>query len=332
MMTAPYTAAVIGCGLIGAAHTFSSKVGVYSHTEAYEACPATRLVAVCDLDIGRAETAAKRWNVAAFTDPTQLYAQIKPEIVSICTPDATHPDALRQAFAAPSIRAILVEKPLALDPEEAQCLVDEAAQNGILLAVNHSRRFAPGHRKLATQLRNGLIGEIVRFHGYYTKGTRHNGTHWFDWVRMLAGEIVAVQGFDSLHETGADPTLDARLTLANGAIGNLSALDHRIYSLFELELLGTAGRLTIIDSGHNFRLETAGDSPRYAGYKTLLPLDCGDAGMHDTLLHAVTDMAESLAKGHRPACTGEDGVAALRVADAIAASCRNGSALTLLQA
>lgn len=327
----PYSAAVIGCGLIGAAHNFSSKVGVYSHTEAYSASPATYLAAVCDLNAARAEETATRWRVPGYTDPSKLYAEIQPEIVSICTPDHTHAIALRQAMRAPSVRAILAEKPLALNVTEARSLIDEAHKRGIVLAVNYSRRYAQGHRQLAARLRAGMIGDIVRFHGYYTKGTRHNGSHLFDWIRMLAGEIASVRGFDTLHESGHDPTLDAHLILENGAMGNLVALDHRIYSLFELELIGSSGRLALIDSGHNYRLEVIGDSPWYAGYRTLLPAEHSDAGLHDTLLHAVNDLANALDQNSSPACTGEDAIAALAVAEAIIESSRAGNFFSVPQ-
>lgn len=325
----PYPAAVIGCGLIGAAHAFSSRVGIYSHTEAYARCPATRLCAVCDTDHARAAAAGERWQVPAYTDATRLYAEIQPQIVSLCTPDHDHSTALRQALHAPSVRGILAEKPLAEDLSEARTLVKLAHEKGVSLAVNHSRRYAPGHQLLARQLRAGLIGQIVRFHGYYTKGTRHNGSHWFDWIRMLAGDIVSVQGFDCLREAGNDPTLEARIILANGAVGNLTALDHQRYSLFELELVGTEGRLALYDSGHNYRLEKTGDSPWYSGYRTLLPLERNDAGLHDTLLHAVADLAASIDEKRPPLCSGEDGIAALSVAEALLASSRIQQAVTL---
>lgn len=328
----PYSAVVIGCGLIGAAHAFSSNAGIYSHTEAYASCPATRLCAVCDTDSGRAAAAGIRWQVPVYTDAARLYAEIQPQIVSLCTPDHTHASALRQALHAPSVRGILAEKPLAENLSEARALASLAHEKGITLAVNYSRRYAPGHQRLASQLRAGLIGKIVRFHGHYTKGTLHNGSHWFDWIRMLAGDIVSVQGFDYLHETSDDPTLDARIVLANGAVGTLTALDHRLYSLFELELVGTEGRLLLYDSGHNYRLEKIGDSPWYSGYRTLLPFEDGDAGLRDTLLHAITDLAAAIDENRPPLCNGEDGVSAIAIAEAIIESSRNQQAITLARA
>ncbi|MEY2632893.1 MAG: hypothetical protein RIR00_1547 [Pseudomonadota bacterium] len=325
----PYRAAVIGCGLIGAGWQFSSSAGIYAHTAAYAACPDTRLVGVCDLDPDKARAAGAAWQVPAYTDPARLYAECAPEIVSICTPDASHGDQLRQALAQPGLRAILAEKPLALDLAEARALVASARQQGVTLAVNYSRRYAPGHQALAARLRAGLIGDLCRFHGYYTKGTRHNGSHWFDWLRLFAGEVAWVEGSNGLGESGPDPTLDARLGLANGAIGQLHALDARRYSLFELELVGSHGRLSLTESGHRYRLELAGPSPRYAGYQTLLESENADAGLHDTLLHAVNDLAAALHQPRPPACSGQDGLAALAIADAILRSAETGERVML---
>lgn len=325
-------AALIGCGKIGVEFADEARVGVYSHVCAYAACPRTELVAVCDTDADKAERAAHRWNARSYADPGRLLAETRPEIVSLCTPDDTHAALLDMILRADGVKAVLAEKPLALELADARRLVALARRRGIRLAVNYSRRFAPGHRELAEQLRQGLIGEIRQVRGLYTKGTIHNGTHWFDWARMLVGEITAVRGFDTLGEGGEDPTLDARLEFALGAAGHLAALDHRDYSVFEIDLLGTRGRLRIFDSGHRYRLERVGDSPHYAGYRALLPDREEDAGLHDTLLHAVTDLVESIESGREPACTGEDAVKTLAVAQACRNSARRGGRRWIVKA
>lgn len=312
-------AVLIGCGNIGSAFADDPRItDIYTHAGAWNACAGVELAAVCDADGSRAQHCARHWQVSRhFTDAGEMLNHVRPELVSICTPDDTHAEILHQVLAAPGVRGVLAEKPLALTSTAGRALADRAAASGIVLAVNYSRRYARGHRRLAQRVREGVIGELRQVRGCYTKGTLHNGTHWFDWARMFAGEIAAVRGFDSLHEAGSDPTFDAHLEFSSGAVGSLAALDHRRYSIFEMDLIGTLGRLRIFDSGHRFQLELAGDSPRYSGYTALLESEAAEVDMRDTLLLAATDLLAAVQQHTFPLCSAEDALKTLAVAEAV---------------
>ncbi|MDX6702726.1 MAG: D-apiose dehydrogenase [Baekduia sp.] len=322
-------AAVLGCGAIGAGAPSHPEVGVGSHAAAYVACPATELVAVADVDAGRARAAAERFGAApAGTDVARLLAESEPELVSVCTPDATHGAVLELVLRAPSVRGVLAEKPLAAGAEEAAALVALARERDVVLSVNYSRRFAPPIVAVAGAVRGGALGTLQHVHGIYGKGLRHNGTHWLDLLRMLAGEPESVRGWDRLGESGDDPTLDAELTLGGGVGARLAALDHAAFTAFELDLIGTAGRIRLADAGHRIeRFGLAADA-RHAGYRILSAEPAEHAGLRDALLHAVGDLARAVhaggAPGAEPACTGADGVRALALAEAIAASAADG--------
>ena len=160
--------------------------------------------------------------------------------------------------------------------------------------------------------------------GSYVKGLRHNGTHWLDLLRMLAGEPVSVRGWDRLGEGGGDPTLDAELTLAGGAGVRLAGLDAERFTLFELDLIGTRGRARVLEAGHTLELWDVGPDLRYPGYAALHPSRRFSRALHDAILHAVADLVRVVTAGGVPACTAADGVAALVLADAIAASAAAG--------
>lgn len=95
----------------------------------------------------------------------------------------------RAGSGCSSVRAVLAEKPLAMDVERAERLVRMADERDIILAVNYSRRYAPSYRRLASWLESAPIGTIHRVDGIYVRGIKHNGTHWLDLARWLAGEI-----------------------------------------------------------------------------------------------------------------------------------------------
>lgn len=324
-----YRTALIGCGNIGSLYAEDSLIkGIYTHAGAYTACLETTLAAVCDVSAARAKKCAKKWKVpAVYTSLSQLLTEQKPEIVSVCTPDHTHADVLEKVLNTPSVIAILAEKPLTLDENQALHLLHLAKEKGILLAVNYSRRYSEGHIQIKKLIQARKIGTIQSVSGFYTKGIFHNGTHWLDLARWLIGEIVCVQGFDPLNGSEVDPTLNAWLKFENGAEGFLHNLTADAFSLFEMDIVGTQGRIRITDSGHRIEYYNVSDSLYYSGYKTLQKINEQEEKVNNTLLNAVTNLVFCLKNKDRPLCSGADAIAVLHIASSLKKSAQNGEKL-----
>jgi predicted dehydrogenase len=326
-----YRAAVIGCGKIGSEFADDPRIGgVYTHAEAYVKCPDTVLTALCDSDPERLAKCGRRWNVSdLYADHHELLDDQKPDIVSVCTPDATHEAIIRSALEAGGVAAILAEKPLTTDVNSAIELARLVRERQVVLEVNYSRRFDPCHQRIRGLIGGGTIGPIQAVNGYYTKGTLHTGTHLFDLLRYLVGEVSRVRGIDTLHEPGEDPTLDACIEFESGVTGFFHGCDAKAFSIFELDLIGRRGRIRITESGHGIEIYTIGESPHYSGY--LSPVlheryrDC----MKDLLLHAVEDVVQCVRTRKKPLCSVEDGLRALQIADSLAKSAREGRMLSV---
>jgi len=312
-------AAVIGCGWIGSDVADDSRAeGIQAHAAAYTSCADTQLVGVCDADPVRAERAARRWGLnCGARDVAELLAEARPQIVSVCTPDATHGKVLREVLNSPDIRAVVAEKPLALDLAEARSLVNLANKRGVTLAVNYTRRFAASHIEAQRRIRAGAIGRVVAVQGLYTKGIIHNGSHWFDLARWLVGEITRIEAWQSpIDPECFDPTCHVHMSFADGQTGVLLGLDDGCFTVFEMDVIGTEGRLRIADSGMRFEWFSVAASPHYSGYRTLLLGGDTVTGFRDVALRMVEDVVAALRNGTQPRCTGEDAVAALAASDA----------------
>jgi hypothetical protein len=85
---------------------------------------------------------------------------------------------------------------------------------------------------------------------------------------------------------------------------------------FEMDLLGTCGRIRISESGYRVERWRAGPSPRYAGYRELLPAPTAASDLRDVTLHAVRDLVRCVVRGTPPRCTGRDALAAIRIGEA----------------
>ncbi len=326
-------AGIIGCGKIASDFADDPKMrgDIFSHAEAYTRHPRTHIAAVCDLDEVQLEKCAQRWGVSArFGGVPEMLAKEPLDIVSVCTPDHTHYAILKEILNAPqSVQAILCEKPLAVTVAQAQEVIGLARQRQITLAVVYMRRFAQNMRALKEFISTGKLGEIQAIAGWYTKGVRHNGSHWFDLLRFLIGEVAWLRAWNRLQNHQDDPTLDIVLGLENGAIATLRAADASFYTIFEMEILGSLGRVRLIDSGFMVEYSRAAASKRYSGYDELedAPIDFGNR--KNLLYHAVDDLVIALKTQSRPACTGEDGLAALQIANAAIIAARQDKAITL---
>lgn len=328
-----YSAALIGCGKIGSlfADDPLMKGDVFSHAEAYSVCAETELIAVMDTNEAALRQCGERWNVAKrYSSVVALLDEARPDIVSVATPTPTHYPVLVQLLHSENRpRAILAEKPLAPGLIQAERIVQLANQQGVMLVAMHMRRYANNMRNLRDFIRSGGIGEVRNVSGWLTKGTVHNGTHWFDLLRYLVGEVEWVHGIDSLHEGGDDPTLDVAMRLANGKLATMRSAEHANFTICEMDIMGTKGRAQIVDSSYRVDISTAVPSPRYTGYVELVPssVDMGDR--KNVMLHAVEDIVHCLNTGDAPQSTGEDGVAALRIALAAHESARTGQVIRI---
>src|SRR3954453_18216534 len=91
---------IMGCGGIGS-----------WHARQLQTLPSASLVAMADPDAAARKRVQARLKVPVHAEVLDLLRDPKVEVVSICTPPATHVDLAEQAAKAG--RHVLVEKPLA---------------------------------------------------------------------------------------------------------------------------------------------------------------------------------------------------------------------------
>lgn len=240
--TEPIRALVIGAGNI--AHRFDSPDDevILTHIKAYHRNPAFQLVGVCDTRIDEAKIAAERWNIPHYAATPEELQHLKPEVISICSPDNTHEDYLRRCLQLNTPpRLVFCEKPLATEIQAAEHLVQEYECRGIYLAVNYSRRWWAELQTVRQNIQAGIYGNIVSARLKYYKGLQHNASHLIDLIqfflepRLIDGVILQeIQDY-----TPDDPTVSFACTMDSPS-GNFVLMgegyDSRQMTPIELEL------------------------------------------------------------------------------------------------
>jgi UDP-N-acetylglucosamine 3-dehydrogenase len=141
--------AVVGAGNMGR-----------HHARNYHEFAEADLRAIVDTDLERAEALASRHGCRAFSSVDELLAD-EPGVaaVSVVTPTRTHVDVATPLLSAG--KHVLVEKPIAASPAEADRMIAVAEEHAVVLAVGHVERFNPAVRELKRCVERGDMGEIV---------------------------------------------------------------------------------------------------------------------------------------------------------------------------
>jgi predicted dehydrogenase len=130
-----------------------------NHARVLSELPGVRLVAVCDPDKARLETAARSRETASYADHEEMLCKEKLDAVIVAVPAGLHEKVATAAIAAGC--AVLVEKPLAPTLTEGMRLVETAAAAGVALMPGHIERFNPAVQELARRVQAGEIGRVL---------------------------------------------------------------------------------------------------------------------------------------------------------------------------
>jgi len=130
-----------------------------NHARIYKELPSTELVAICDVNTERAKIMADSYGVKAYSDSTEMLKDKSIEAVSVCTwSTILFQEALKVLNAG---KHVLVEKPMAATPKQAEQLVEIAKENDLHLTVGFLMRFIPGLQQIRQSTENKSIGELV---------------------------------------------------------------------------------------------------------------------------------------------------------------------------
>ncbi|HEY8491473.1 MAG TPA: Gfo/Idh/MocA family oxidoreductase [Dehalococcoidia bacterium] len=140
--------AVIGVGNIGR-----------HHARIYRDLDGVHLVAVADADEARARSVAREFGCRPYADYRELLARERLDAVSVAVPTSHHLQVARDVIhrGVP----LLIEKPIAATPEEGRVIVEEAARQGVPVAVGHVERFNPAVRALKDLVARGTLGRVL---------------------------------------------------------------------------------------------------------------------------------------------------------------------------
>ncbi|UCS92855.1 Gfo/Idh/MocA family oxidoreductase [Echinicola marina] len=333
---------IIGTGAIAA-----------QHAAAIGECEAAELVAVCSSNEERARSAEDKFRVKAYSNLDEFLAHPAMEVVCICTASGRHMEAA--VAVARAAKHILVEKPIEINLERADRIIEACKENGVVLGVVFQNRFNKGYLQLKQAVLEGKLGKLLmgnayikwyREEAYYQnsdwKGTYagdgggaliNQGIHTIDLLLDIMGEVEEVYGQVKtvLHKIEGEDLGTAVVNFKNGAMGNITAGT----SLFpgypeRLEVYGTAGSV-ILEAGKVVAWNIKGQentSPAILIEKSSGAADPMAIG-HQLHLLQIMDMVRAIRENRKPLVTGEIAKQSLALIRGIYRSSREGRSVLL---
>jgi predicted dehydrogenase len=192
--------------------------------------PELELWGLCEMNPERVAKFSARYPGVRTTDDLQeVLDDPTVDAVSIATPPATHYPLVRRALEAG--KHVLVEKPLATCPVQAQELMDLAESKGLILMPGHTFLYSPAVNKVRELIDSGELGEI-----YFVTSSRMNlGIYQPDgvvndlaphdlsillyWIRRPVS-MVSASG-STVFQTGVPETAFLTLSFQGGPTANI---------------------------------------------------------------------------------------------------------------
>jgi predicted dehydrogenase len=306
--------------------------------------PEFDLVAVCDTDADKAAYAARKYGAPQwFTDVDTMFAEVHPDGACVCGPGEMH-----HAVGLQVLRhgvPLFSEKPPGMSLANTQELLNAARDNGVWGMVAFMKRFAPANvvaKEFMGTEAFGAPSSITLIHtsGPYDDPRRmllFNGIHMIDLGRFLCGDVASVFAHAS-GGTGKAQAVSATMRFTSGAVGQLNMNSgFRSWSdCFEQTYVSGTGAALVIDASRAVEvmspqgrfakgegLDLFGWSNRYyvsgnmAGWTSGGHYTRGYCGEMEQFAKALLGQAE-------PSPSLEDGVAAMRLIEAMLESAETG--------
>lgn len=287
--------------------------------------------------------AARIFHVSGFADYRAMIERVSPDLVVVVTPTATHFEVA--SFALERGCHTLVEKPVARSVEEAQALVELSRERGVILAVGHVERFNPAVRRLKQLLEEGTLGAIYQLHarrlGPFPPRIRDVGvtldlaTHDLDAMRFVTGsrvESVFAQTRQLVRHNFEDLLL-GMLRFDSGALGMLDVNRLTPTKARELTVTGERGMFYLNYLTQELTFTENDYEPSAWGQMGSLA-GVGDGVMTRYKVHKAEplrleyeDIFRAIHEGSQVGVSGEDGLAALAIAQDILESAQTGKVI-----
>ncbi len=299
--------AVIGVGSLGQHH--ARILGKH---------PDSKLEYIVDTDEKRAEKLAKANDAhpAVLTDFKQLIGKVDAVVISA-------PTQFHYSIAKPLLENgihCLVEKPITLNVEEAQELIEIAQKKNVILQVGHVERFNPAVIAAAPYINNPRFIEVNRL-GPYDPRTAHIGVvldlmiHDLDMLFYLVKDkVIAFEAHGAKILSDTEDIAKVRLKFANGCVADVSASRVSMDKYRRIRIFQPDAYISVDYAGKSLKMYTKKEGKEKITSLFDIDIKKPKIPTNEPLFYELDNFLNSVIEGKKPAVSGEQGRDAVELA------------------
>ena len=178
----------VGIGIIGTGFARTTQI------PGFRDCMGAKVVAIASRNRDRAEAVAKEFGIEhVANDWHELVTHPDVDLVSVVTPPSTHMEITLAALE--NRKAVLCEKPMALDASQSARMVEKAKAAGVLALIDHELRFLNSRRVMRGMLQTGAVGTVRHCNYVFRSDYRGIADRAWDWwsdAAMGGGALGAI--------------------------------------------------------------------------------------------------------------------------------------------
>ena len=275
------------------------------------------LYALLSRDAGRAQQLATEYGAqASYTTVEELLSDEALDAVYVSTPVYLHCEQVVEA--AERGFHVLCDKPMAMNTEECQRMIDACQANGVHLQICFLFRFHSSFQGIRNWVAEGRLGQIVEGRVPFLKpfpvppgawrgdpdqggggSLMDLGSHGVDLLRYILGEVRQVSAFCNsvVHGYDVEETGMIMLRFENGAQGFVDTSFAAAGCDLVIEIYGTDGWVWVYnDDGWKIKLSINDESQII------------DSQFEDLYQFQFEHFARCVTQGEQPIVTGIDGL------------------------
>jgi len=284
------------------------------------------LVAICDVDKTRADLYSKKYGVPAYGSVDEMSKKESLDAVTICTPASTHFRIASETLSGGL--HTFVEKPMTTTTADAEKLIDIAKSHSRALTVGFIERFNPPITELKKTIEGGKMGDLIllEFHRENRRGeniadvgiVKDASVHDIDTARWLFAEeprtvFARVGAVKSKNEDFA--------AIVMGFSGRKTAfLTTNWVTPSRVRTLSAVFTGAVIDVDF-----VSQQTSIHEEHGTTIPMRV----TQEPLMLELREFVNAVNEKRKPLVTGEDGLGAIRIAEAVLASSSSGAPIYL---
>lgn len=187
----------VGIGIIGTGFARTTQL------PALRACEGARVLAIASGRRENAERVAREFDIPEVADNWRgVVERDDVDLVSIASPPVTHAEIAIAALEAG--KAVLCEKPMAMNAEETEAMRRKARESGRLALIDHELRFLPARRLMREMILRGELGRVRHAKFLFRSDSRVSADKpwsWWSEERAGGGALAAIgsHAIDTLH-------------------------------------------------------------------------------------------------------------------------------------